>query len=137
MCFFVNGSYSAIVPVSILSNIGISFGSCGHVGAFFLPLTFVGGFAFCGIVALWKGKTSVNDAQAQGIPTAQDVFIPPKKWDGKKHRHPINGKVGYPDRKGNIWVPTGPGPLGHGGPHWDVQTPDGRAKNVYPGGKVR
>lgn len=29
-------------------------------------------------------------------------------------------------------------PTGHGGPHWDVQYPDGKTyNNVYPGGKIR
>lgn len=137
LCCSMNTFYSASVPVSILAKIGISFGSGGQVGAFFGPVTFVGGLALGSVVTLLRGRKSVNDAQAPGVPTVQDGFVPPKRWDGKKHRHPINGKVGYPDKKGNIWVPTGPGPLAHGGPHWDVQTPDGRAKNVYPGGKVR
>ena len=81
---------------------------------------------------------NLNDAQAPGMPTENDGFYPPKKWDGKKKKHPINGKVGWPDKKGKIWVPTGNGPIAHGGPHWDVQHPNGRDyDNVYPGGKIR
>jgi hypothetical protein len=83
-------------------------------------------------------QTKSNDAQAPGKPTKEDGYIPPKKWDGKKVKHPKNGKVGWPDDKGNVWVPTGPGPLAHGGPHWDVQYPNGKGyENIYPGGKVR
>lgn len=26
---------------------------------------------------------------------------------------------GWEDAGGNVWVPTGPGSLAHGGPHWD------------------
>lgn len=79
-----------------------------------------------------------TDAQAPGKPTEQDGYEPPKNWDGKKVRHPKTGQYGYPDRKGNIWVPTGPGPLAHGGPHWDVVDRDGkRSKNVMPGGNIR
>lgn len=134
---FTNLSHSASVPISLFAKIGWSFGTGSSVGAFFGPVTFAGGLAIGGIVHLLKEKKVDNDAQAPGIPTEKDGFIPPKKWDGKKCRHPLNGKVGYPDKKGNIWVPTGPGPLAHGGPHWDVQTPSGRSKNIYPGGRVR
>jgi hypothetical protein len=81
---------------------------------------------------------SANDAQAPGMPTKKDGFLPPKKWDGKKKTHPITGAVGWPDKKGKIWVPTGVGPKAHGGPHWDVQYPNGiDYDNVYPGGKIR
>lgn len=78
------------------------------------------------------------DAQAPGMPTENDGFIPPKNWDGKKIRHQGTGKVGWADKDGNVWVPTGPGALAHGGPHWDVQSANGKGyRNVYPGGKVR
>jgi hypothetical protein len=81
---------------------------------------------------------SNNDAQAPGIPTEKDGYHPPKNWDGKKIKHPRNGAVGWPDDKGNVWVPTGVGPKAHGGPHWDVQHPNGKDyENVYPGGKIR
>ena len=81
---------------------------------------------------------NLEDAQAPGMPTEEDGYHPPKKWDGKKKTHPINGKVGWPDKKGKIWVPTGVGPNAHGGPHWDVQHPNGRDyDNVYPGGIIR
>lgn len=75
-------------------------------------------------------------AQAPGKPTKNDGFIPPKRWNGEKVPHPKNGMRGWPDKDGNIWVPTGPN--GHGGAHWDVQDKNGHSyKNVFPGGKVR
>jgi|GEM_PF-5456809 len=83
-------------------------------------------------------QKKLEDAQAPGMPTEKDGYRPPKGWDGKKVRHPKNGKVGWPDEDGNIWVPTGPGSKAHGGPHWDVQHPNGRTyDNIYPGGKIR
>jgi len=75
--------------------------------------------------------------RAPGVPTADDGFTPPKNWNGELVRNPNGPGVGYPDRKGRVWVPTGTGPTAHGGPHWDVQTPGGGYENVYPGGKVR
>lgn len=78
----------------------------------------------------------LDDAQAPGMPTEKDGFYPPKKWDGKKVKNPRGPGYGWPDKDGNIWVPTGP--KGHGGPHWDVQGPRGkRYRNVLPGGKER
>ena len=80
-----------------------------------------------------------EDAQAPGCPTQEDGFIPKKNWDGDKVKNPNGPGYGFPDEKGRVWVPTGPGSSAHGGPHWDVQIP-GRARdyiNVYPGGKTR
>jgi hypothetical protein len=77
-----------------------------------------------------------NDAQAPGKPTEKDGYTPPKNWDGKKVKHPKTGQVGYPDKKGSVWIPTGPGRLAHRGPHWDVVDSKGKHKNVLPGGKV-
>lgn len=74
-----------------------------------------------------------NDAQAPGKPTENDGFIPNKKWDGKKVRH--RRGYGWPDKKGNVWIPSGPN--GHGGPHWNVQKPNGDYENVVPGGRIR
>ena len=83
-----------------------------------------------------NGIYDIEDAQAPGKTTEKEGYHPPKKWDGKKKKHPITGAVGWPDKKGKIWVPTGPN--GHGGSHWDVQHPNGRDyENVYPGGKIR
>ncbi len=79
------------------------------------------------------GLDKNNGAQAPGKPTEKDGFMPPKNWDGKKVRH--RRGYGWPDSKGNIWIPSGPN--GHGGPHWDVQKPNGDYENIVPGGKIR
>jgi hypothetical protein len=83
-----------------------------------------------------KAKETESGAQAPGKPTEEDGFIPPKRWDGKKVRHPKSGQYGWPDDAGNVWVPSGRN--GHGGEHWDVQSSKGKKyDNVYPGGKIR
>ncbi|WP_211327766.1 polymorphic toxin type 37 domain-containing protein, partial [Solilutibacter pythonis] len=76
-------------------------------------------------------------AQAPGMPTADDGYECPKKWDGKKVKSPNGRGYGWPDKNGNVWVPTGPGSGAHGGPHWGVQRPGGGYINVYPGGRTR
>ena len=49
-----------------------------------------------------------------------------------------DGKVGWKDKNGNIWVPAPTdSPQGHSGGHWDVPSPSGGYFNVYPGGKIR
>ena len=82
-------------------------------------------------------KDYISHRKAPGIPTDKEGYIPPKNWDGKLVK---TGKgYGYPDEKGNVWVPTGlagslsgtTGPA-HGGPHWDVQSKDGKHINIYP-----
>lgn len=83
-------------------------------------------------------KEKSNEAQAPGKPTENDGFVPKKNWEGKKIKHPITGQHGWQDKKGNVWVPTGPGPMAHGGPHWDVVSEDGKRHwNVVPGGRIR
>jgi hypothetical protein len=79
--------------------------------------------------------SDTSNAQAPGKPTREDGYTPPKNWDGKKVKNPNGHGAGWPDHKGNVWVPSGP--KGHGGPHWDVQIPGKGRINVYPGGKVR
>jgi len=76
-----------------------------------------------------------NDAQAPGKPTEDDGFFPSKKWDGKKIKNPNGPGYGWPDKKGKVWVPTGPN--GHSAPHWDVEAPDESYENVMPGGRIR
>ncbi|WP_414833990.1 polymorphic toxin type 37 domain-containing protein [Afifella sp. YEN Y35] len=76
-------------------------------------------------------------ADAPGKPTEEDGFKPPKNWNGQKVKSPNGRGYGWPDKSGNVWVPTGPGPAAHGGPHWDVQRPGGGYINVYPGGRTR
>ena len=79
-------------------------------------------------------------SKAPGQPTAADGYTPPKRGAGSRGemvKNPNGPGRGYPDKNGNVWVPTGEGPLAHGGPHWDVQTPAGGRVNVYPGGRTR
>jgi hypothetical protein len=59
------------------------------------------------------------------------IYIPPK-WS---HGKPARARGGFVDAKGNIWE-WAPGGAQHGGPHWDVQHPDGSHTNVAPNGKV-
>lgn len=80
-----------------------------------------------------KKDAGKDEAQAPGKPTESDGFIPKKNWDGKKVKH--RRGWGWPDRSGNVWIPTGPN--GHGGPHWDVQMPNGDYENIVPGGGIR
>jgi hypothetical protein len=87
----------------------------------------------CKYGVLYNDKN--NDAQAPGKPTEKDGFFPKKNWDGKKVRNPNGAGYGWPDKNGWVWIPTGP--KGHGGPHWDVEGPNGEYKNVVPGGRIR
>lgn len=153
--------------IPIVASIGMSvpfdiiFGA-GTLGCMFGPVTFCCSVAVAGIATAIiyqsskKKHTDFNlvlesaegcnfkmipdcfeqeteNAQAPGLPAEKDGFIPKKNWDGKKAKH--RRGWGWPDQKGNIWVPTGPN--GHGGPHWDVQHPDGSYTNIVPGGKAR
>ena len=63
-------------------------------------------------------------------------FHPPRNWNGEMivvEYGPYQGRKGYMDTHGDIWVPTRPGES-HGGPHFDVQLEGGRVGhiNVYP-----
>lgn len=75
-----------------------------------------------------------------GAPTEKDGFVPEKDWNGKLKKAPNSQKKGYPHKDGSVWVPTGKNTDNvqqHGGPHWDVEHPDGSHENVYPGGRRR
>ncbi len=86
----------------------------------------------------FRGDGKGNNAYVLGQPTEVDGYKPPKNWNGKKVKNPNGPGYGWPDDKGRVWMPTGPKPSkAHGGPHWDVQKPDGNYDNVYPGGKIR
>ncbi|WP_216893818.1 polymorphic toxin type 37 domain-containing protein [Nocardia alni] len=77
-----------------------------------------------------------NGAKAPGRPDDAEGFTPPK--GGDRWVPAPNGRgFGWEDAGGNVWVPTGPGALAHGGPHWDVQEKSGGYTNVYPGGATR
>ncbi len=60
-------------------------------------------------------KVKNDNAQAPGKPTEKDGYEVSKKWNGDKKRHLRTGQYGWPDKSGNLWVPSGP--KGHGGPH--------------------
>ena len=80
-----------------------------------------------------KGRPVVEPGQQ---PTEKDGYIAPK--GGPKQGKTPDGKKGWVDRNGNIWVPQPTGSSSaHGGGHWDVQGPDGGYINVYPGGDTR
>ncbi len=77
-----------------------------------------------------------NGAKAPGKPGANEGFKDPKT--GPQWGKARNGKYGWVDAKGNVWVPTGQSPsLAHGGPHWDVQLDGGGYQNVRPGGNLQ
>jgi|HubBroStandDraft_1064217.scaffolds.fasta_scaffold77121_1 hypothetical protein len=77
-----------------------------------------------------------NGAKAPGKPGEREGFKDPKT--GPKWGKAPNGKSGWVDAQGNVWVPTGQGALAHGGPHWDVQNADGTfGGSKYPGGFSR
>lgn len=66
-----------------------------------------------------------NGPKAPGKPGKQDGFCSPKGGDDWV-KSPKGS--GWRDKKGNVWVPTGVGGDAHGGPHWDVQQPDGEVR---------
>lgn len=70
---------------------------------------------------------------ANQLPVAGDhPYVPPSRAGNPELvRAPHGG--GYLDEAGNVWEwARDP----HGGPHWDVQHPDGTHTNVYPDGVV-
>ncbi len=71
--------------------------------------------------------------QAGRLPTGGGrSYVPPKGSHGNPQR--IRGG-GFRDTHGNEWKWAGGGQA-HGGPHWDVQHPDGTHTNVDPDGEV-
>jgi hypothetical protein len=82
-------------------------------------------------------KDAGNDPKAPGMPTPGDGFEPGKDG-GAWVPNPNGSGYGWRDKRGRVWCPTGPRPdKAHGGPHWDVQFPNGDHTNVYPGGRNR
>ena len=80
-----------------------------------------------------KGNPVVKPGQQ---PTDKEKYVPPKV--GPVKGKTPDGKVGWKDKNGNIWIPVPTGsPQAHGGGHWDVQSPKGGYSNVYPGGNIR
>ena len=94
--------------------------------------------SFPGII--WNQKPEADDppiVTPQVPPSEDDGYVAPK--GGPKKGKAPNGKSGWVDNNGNVWVPAPSGtPSAHGGGHWDVQRGDGKGyTNVYPGGKMR
>lgn len=80
-----------------------------------------------------RSRKPYRPLREEDLPSA---FATPKNWNGDMvlvQHGPYAGRRGYPDRYGNIWVPTRPGES-HGGPHFDVQLNGGRGGhlNMYP-----
>ena len=80
----------------------------------------------------WRWPSSAGN-HADQLPTGgQRPYSPPKSGRG----YPVRTKGGgYVDQNGNRWEWAPPGQQ-HGGPHWDVQHPDGSHTNVAPDGTV-
>lgn len=78
-----------------------------------------------------------GEVTTENPPTESDGYRAPK--GGPKKGKTKDGKTGWRDKNGNIWVPAPSGsPNAHGGGHWDVHRGDGKGyTNVYPGGKKR
>ena len=87
-----------------------------------------------------RGKPQAqNDSKVTkgNPPTQNDGYVAPR--GGPVQGKDKNGKTGWVDKNGNVWVPVPDGtPSAHGGGHWDVQRPDGKGYvNRYPGGRER
>ncbi|GBC08021.1 hypothetical protein RclHR1_07870004 [Rhizophagus clarus] len=81
-----------------------------------------------------KEKQTIGD----GKPTKETGFEPKRNSDGKKVVAP-NGKRGYVDKKGDIWVPVKKSNHegAHRGEHWDVQHPREKTyHNTLPDGRI-
>ena len=95
-------------------------------------------YSYCGLDPVnfvdptgFKGE----EVNKQDPSSEESGYTPPKKGDKKVKS---NGKTGWLDKDGNVWVPVPTGsPQAHGGGHWDVQYPNGGYDNVYPDGHVR
>lgn len=131
------GEFAIAIPALCAANavacyaagIAVSYAVCRAMGGCQLPLP--------GTIEIPSPVDICILAREPGVPTEKDGFKPKKNWDGKLVPNPNGPGHGYPDKDGNVWIPTGTGPSAHAGPHWDVQKPGGGYVNVYPGGKVR
>ena len=84
-----------------------------------------------------EGSSEEPTVNKKDPPTEKDGYKAPK--GGPKKGKTKDGKEGWVDKYGNIWVPAPTGSAtAHGGGHWDVQRKDGTGyTNVYPGGTTR
>ena len=101
----------------------------------------IGGGAACvlaGVCTFNKPPENAYDpdgAKAPGKPDKEDGFEDPKggeNWVPNPNPGRGGSALGWQDKNGDVWCPTGQGGSAHGGPHWDVQSPGGGYRNVYP-----
>jgi RHS repeat-associated protein len=64
-------------------------------------------------------KPSLDDMKNN--PPTHPEYNPPKNWNGAKVKNPNGAGSGWPDRNGDVWVPTDHN--GTHGRHYDVQNP--------------
>ncbi|WP_373695638.1 polymorphic toxin type 37 domain-containing protein [Stenotrophomonas sp. C1657] len=80
----------------------------------------------------WRRKTITS------APDSKPAHYSNRGTSGPQWVKSPNGRgSGWLDKSGDVWVPSGQGGGAHGGPHWDVQSPNGDYINVYPGGRRR
>ncbi len=76
-----------------------------------------------------------NGSKAPGKPGEAEGFKDPKggeNWTRNPNPGRGGSSHGWEDDKGDVWCPTGKGGRAHGNPHWDVESPGGGYRNVYP-----
>lgn len=82
-------------------------------------------------------RVSVNSIDPKSPPPPESGYKPPKNPDKAKNKVEAPGAMGehgWPDKKGNVWVPDVDM---HGGEGWRRHYPDGSHDHVYPNGNVR
>lgn len=135
-------THNIILPISVFASLSVPFGSAAgaSLGSFLGPITAVGGLicgGICGVmvnilrndkmpsyrlasyntdyIENYSNLFSHNEndsAQAPGAPSEEDGYEAPKNYDGRRVKNPNGSGTGWVDRRGNVWVPTGP--KGHG-----------------------
>ena len=89
------------------------------------------------ITASVKVQNNIVTINTNEPPPPETGYKAPKsKSPVKKQPAPGSktGEKGWPDKKGDIWVPD----LDmHGGAGWRVHSPNGEHRHVYPNGKIR
>jgi len=82
-----------------------------------------------------KNAYDPNGPKAPGKPGEEQGFKDPKggeNWVPNPNPGRGGSSHGWEDANGDVWCPTGQGGRAHGGPQWDVQTPGGGYRNVWP-----
>jgi hypothetical protein len=80
-----------------------------------------------------------NGPKAPGKPGDAEGFNDPRRgenWVSNPNPGRGGSSHGWQDDRGRVWCPTGQGGRAHGGPHWDVELPNGRHVNVPPGQNI-